>query len=126
VFAGHDYQALIVFDGAGNRFSAGEPTHVGDIELVFSPAGVMADSIIEERAKQAAARGLDVLVVTSDATTQWTVVGGRVSRMSANGFYDELRQLAQESAPEAQVARKFTLGDRLDPKKLQQLRERFG
>jgi predicted RNA-binding protein with PIN domain len=127
LFAGHEYQALIVFDGAGNRYSVGQSTTVGRVEVVFSPAGVSADSVIEERAKQAAAKGSEVLVVTSDATTQWTVFGKSISRMSAAGFYDELRMLQAESSQSAlEVSPKYTLGDRLDPEVLQELRRRFG
>ena len=126
VFAGHEYDAVVVFDGAGNIYSDGRPTRVGGVEVVFSSAGVTADSVIEERAKQAQSKGIEVLVVTSDAATQWTVYGRSVNRMSAAGFYEELRSIAAASASEAAIAHKYTLGDRLPPDVLKRLRERFG
>ncbi|MCL2339489.1 MAG: NYN domain-containing protein, partial [Actinomycetia bacterium] len=75
LFAGHDYQAVVVFDGAGNVLSAGESQQVGQVEVIFSPAGTAADTVIEMRVKQAVGAGQKALVVTSDAATQWTVLG---------------------------------------------------
>jgi len=127
VFAGSDYKAVVVFDGGGNQFSDGHPTRVGGVEVIFSPAGVMADYVIEERAKQAANKGWEVLVVTSDATTQWTVFSGKVTRMSAAGFYRELKMIhATDHQPGQAVSPKNTLGERLSPEVLKELRERFG
>ena len=127
VFAGHDYHALVVFDGAGNRYSEGRPTMIGEVEIIFSATGVTADSVIEERAKQAAAQGLEVLVVTSDATTQWTILGGKVNRMSARGFITELAALKADAAsPEKQISAKNTLGERIPKAVLEELRNRFG
>ncbi|MCL2136448.1 MAG: NYN domain-containing protein [Coriobacteriia bacterium] len=127
VFAGHEYHALVVFDGGGNRFSDGQPSNIGGVEVVFSPAGVTADTVIEERAKQAAAKRVEVLVVTSDATTQWTVLDSQVRRMSAKGFYEELKALESEMEPyNKQSPGKNTLGERLPPEVLKELKDRFG
>ena len=125
LFAGNEYQAVVVFDGAGNRYSDGQPTLVGRVEVIFSAGGVLADHVIEQRVKHAVSAGREVLVVTSDATTQWTVMGNYVSRMSAAGFYDELRSLAAERRSELPVAAKNTLGERLPPEVLEKLRELF-
>jgi predicted RNA-binding protein with PIN domain len=126
-FAGHDYDVLIVFDGAGNRFSDGQTTRIGGIEVLFSPTGVSADTVIEERAKRAAARGLETLVVTSDAATQWTVIGNRVTRMSAAGFCQEIKAIRTDNEPDGlPVSQKNTLGERLSPDILKELRERYG
>ena len=38
-YAGRDWRAVIVFDGAKNRFSTGEAETVGGVRIVFSPAG---------------------------------------------------------------------------------------
>jgi predicted RNA-binding protein with PIN domain len=126
LFAGHDYQAVVVFDGAGNRHSDGQPTLVGGVEVIFSAAGALADSVIEQRVKQAVAAGSEVLVVTSDATTQWTVLGNHVSRMSAAGFYAELHSIGAEERAALRVAPKNTLGERLPPDVLARLRELYG
>lgn len=37
-YAGGDYKAVIVFDGAKNAFSNGEAETVGGVRIVFSPA----------------------------------------------------------------------------------------
>jgi predicted RNA-binding protein with PIN domain len=116
-FAGRAYEATVVFDGGGNPLSTGEPRVVAGIRVIFSPAGVSADSVIEERAHAAVGRGREVLVVTSDAATQWTVLRGKVTRMSAAGFADEMRSVQQELAEAAaQQVNKRTLAQRLDPR----------
>ncbi|MDR1183890.1 MAG: NYN domain-containing protein [Coriobacteriales bacterium] len=115
-FAGREYEATVVFDGGGNPQSSGEPREVAGIHVIFSAAGTSADSVIEGLAREAVERGREVLVVTSDAATQWTVLRGKVTRMSAAGFMDEMRGIHREvvEAADAQ-ATKRTLADRLDP-----------
>jgi predicted RNA-binding protein with PIN domain len=126
-FAGKDYQAVVVFDAAGNRFSEGKAQSVAGVEVVFSPVDVSADSVIEERVKQTVAAGREAFVVTSDAATQWTVLGNRVTRISARAFYLEVEALSSETRDELDAVNpKYTLGDRLDPEVLRQLKERFG
>ena len=126
-YAGSEYRSLIVFDGAGNPYSDGQAVSFGSVEVMFSRAGVSADSVIEQRARQASERGLEVLVVTSDASTQWTVMGKNITRMSANGFYSELKSLrAEANAPGSHVAYKNTLGERIPQEVLEELRRRFG
>jgi len=127
--AGREFKATVVFDGAGNPGSVGERQSFGPIEYLFSPHGVSADSVIEELANKAAHEGHEVVVVTSDATLQWTVLGHRVVRMSAANFSDEVRDLRESLEPDTlpstlDTSRKFTLGQRLDPEVLRQL-ERF-
>lgn len=127
-FAGRDSEAYIVYDGGGNAYSEGVPETVGRVKIIFSPAGSSADKVIERLAHEGRTRGMEVLVVTSDATVQDTVFGGGVDRMSANGFSREMEMLEedvrQDEAPA--VARKTTLGDRVDAEtlaKLQALRD---
>jgi len=115
-FAGQDWQATLVFDGGGNPQSRGAVQQVAGLDLVFSAAGTQADTVIEELARKAAEAGSEVLVVTSDAALQWTVMGGKVSRMSAEGFCAEMAQISREVAQSVAQARlsKTTLGERLD------------
>ena len=114
-FAQGSYHATVVFDGAGNPFSAGEVKSVAGVDVIFSPAGVTADSVIEGLARTATVQGAEVVVVTSDASTQWTVLKGRVTRMSAAGFCDEMRDLSEELNSCAELAQpKNTLAARLD------------
>ncbi|MCL1847610.1 MAG: NYN domain-containing protein [Coriobacteriia bacterium] len=114
-FAGREFETTLVFDGAGNPGSTGEPLSVAGIDVIFSSAGVSADSVIEELAVKAVALGREVLVVTSDASLQWTVLRGKVTRMSAVGFCEEMQGVRREVEEAAErEASKRTLGERLD------------
>lgn len=128
-FAGTDYDAFIVFDGAKNEFSQGEAESVGGAKIVFSPAGQSADKVIEKLAHDARERHIETLVVTSDATIQDTVFGGGIDRMSANDFGWEIENLHIEFEHDSKphVARKNTVAERLDPSvraKLEALRDK--
>lgn len=130
-FAGSEYQSVtVVFDGADNTESAGKVQRVGQVKVVFSPYGSTADKVIEKLAHDARERNFEVLVVTSDATIQDTVFGGMVTRMSANGFSNEIDDLHDEARREGQgrTKRKATVADRLDGDvvdKLKALRDRL-
>ncbi|MDR1015623.1 MAG: NYN domain-containing protein [Coriobacteriales bacterium] len=114
-FAGREYEATVVFDGGGNPHSTGEARKVAGIQVVFSSAGVSADSVIEELARAAAGQGREVLVVTSDAATQWTVLGRKVTRMSAAGFAEEMQGIRRDiEEAVCEQAGKRTLAGRLD------------
>ncbi len=108
--------ATVVFDGGGNPASDGAEHEVAGVTVVFSPFGVTADSVIEQRAARHRADGDSVTVVTSDAQTQWAVLGARVVRLSAAGF---ARDLAVEHAERAEAnpvgRRRTTLAERVDP-----------
>ncbi|MCL2808119.1 MAG: NYN domain-containing protein [Coriobacteriia bacterium] len=126
-FAGREYKATVIFDGAGNPGSRGEEQVFGSVKYLFSPAGTSADTIIEKLANNAANKGLEVLVVSSDATIQSTVFSHRVTRMSASGFCNEIESLRgcldELAAPtNIAVARKNTLAERLDPKVAEKLK----
>ncbi|MCL1890641.1 MAG: NYN domain-containing protein [Coriobacteriia bacterium] len=124
VFAHRGYDAVVVFDGAGNETSTGERNDIAGISVIFSAANTTADSTIEGLAREAAAQGRNVLVITSDAATQWTVLGTRVTRMSALGFADEIRAIKKATVKEVDmVATKNTLGERLDEKTREKLHQ---
>lgn len=130
-FAGSEYAAVtVVFDAAENAESAGKTTRIGRVKVVFSPYGSTADKVIEKLAHDARERGFEVLVITSDATIQDTVFGGMVTRMSANGFSNEVDDLHDEAKADTQMRtkRKATVADRLDGDtvdKLKALRDRL-
>lgn len=108
--------ATIVFDGGGNVRSDGETVHVAGIKVIFSKAGQTADSTIEILARQARERGDEVIVITSDAQTQWTVMGESVTRVSSAGFAREMDHINaswREKNPELKT--KNTLGERVSP-----------
>lgn len=115
-FAQGEYEATVVFDGGGNPMSTGEPHEMLGVTVVFSPYGVEADAIIEARARRARGLGRAVLVVTSDAQTQWAVMGGTVTRRSSDEFAGDLRGTEaewREHAPTGSAARR--LEDAIDP-----------
>lgn len=123
-YAGHDAQAIIVFDGKGNQYSRGEAESVGGVKVIFSPAGQIADRVIEKLAHDARERNVETMVVTSDSTIQDTVFGDGVDRMSAEGFcreisayYDSIR-----SDEKPKVSRKNTIADRISPDVLERLK----
>lgn len=123
-FAGHDWRAIIVFDGARNEYSHGETEKVGGVQIMFSPAGQSADKVIEKLAHDARERMIEALVVTSDATIQDTVFGGGVDRMSAEGFSHELGAYDYEARLDEtpKVAYKNTIAGRIDAGTLAKLK----
>ena len=123
-FAGRDWRAIIVFDGAKNEFSTGEVQVVGGVRIMFSPSGQSADKVIEKLAHDARERNVETLVVTSDATIQDTVFGGGVDRMSANGFSYEVGEYYDQARLDEtpKVAQKRTLGERIPADTLEKLK----
>ncbi|MDP2232849.1 MAG: NYN domain-containing protein [Actinomycetota bacterium] len=95
-FAQGEYRAYVVFDGGSNPASDGAPHHISGVVVMFSPFGTEADSVIEALAARCRENGSETVVVTSDQTTQWTVFGGSVSRMSSVQFASALEAGAQE------------------------------
>lgn len=123
-FAGRKMDAVIAYD-AGARVGVASRTETyGRVKVMFSSRGQSADNLIEKLAYDAKKRGIETLVVTSDATIQDTVFGGGVDRMSAEGFCLELESDATErkadSAPE--VSHKRTVADRIPADVLEKLR----
>lgn len=123
-YAGRDWSAIIVFDGARNEFSTGKAETVGGVRIMFSPAGQSADKVIEKLAHDARERHVETLVVTSDATIQDTVFGFGIDRMSADGFSRELGMHDEDARLDdtPKVARKNTVAERIPAETLAKLR----
>ena len=114
-FAHHEFKVTIVFDGHNNPHSDGLSHNVAGVTVIFSRHGVDADSVIEGLSRAAREAGEDVLVVTSDAQMQWTVLGGGVARMSADEFAGEIRAEDAEWREHAPAgSSKGRLEDRID------------
>ena len=110
------HRAVVVFDGAGNPASDGTPHHVPGAAVIFSAYGTDADSVIENIVHRHRERGDEVVVVTSDAQTQWTVLGPGVSRMSAHEFVSSLERESdawERDNPFGSM--RGTLDSRIDP-----------
>ena len=74
------FRATVVFDGHNNPGSDGRPHTIAGVTVIFSRYGCDADSVIESLSRTAREAGDDVVVVTSDAQTQWTVLGWQCRR----------------------------------------------
>ena len=90
--AAEGQDVTVVFDGAGNPFSDGGPCSVGGVTVIYSPAGTDADSVIESLAAAAREAGEETEIVTSDAATRWTSLGGTVIVTRASTFATELAE----------------------------------
>ena len=97
-YAAGRYEALIVFDAHGNPGSDGAPHDVAGLTVVFSPAGVEADSVIEQCALELSGSGRRVVVATSDSATRHAVSRPGVSVQSAGAFASTLTSAAEEEA----------------------------
>jgi len=114
-FADREHRATVVFDAHLNPESLGLSHEVAGVTVVFSRYGTDADSVIESLARAARERGDETVVVTSDAQTQWTVLGGSVARMSSAEFARELRQGETEWREHAPAgSSKSRIEDRID------------
>ncbi len=115
-FAQGRYEAVIVFDGAGNVSDARPNLPQAGVRIEFSPTGVSADTVMQRLCTEARAAGRACSVVTSDGTIQATVMGKGVTRISARMLVDEIRQIDADVAEAEEAPQvKMTLGSRLSP-----------
>jgi hypothetical protein len=115
-WAAEDLDAYVVFDGAANPLPDGTSTEVAGVRVMFSGHGVDADSVIEGIVAQRRRAGDEVLVVTSDAQTQWTTMGAGVVRMSAAEFGEEIVGAEREWNERARIPDATRrVEDRIDP-----------
>lgn len=115
-YAGPEWDATVVFDGGNNPRSDGRPHSTHGVCVVFSRYGLDADSVVEQLARGARERGVAVEVVTSDAQTQWAVLGGSVTRRSSPEFASELRSAEQDWREHASSGgSSCRIEDRVDP-----------
>jgi predicted RNA-binding protein with PIN domain len=126
-YAQNRYEAYVVFDGAGNPNSSGEPAKIAGVNVIFSEYGKDADSVLERLAFEGRQTGKRVVVVSSDSSIQNVVLSNEIVRMSSLGFASELETIGDESKDEQTRTSKMTLEQRLDKetaKKLQALLKR--
>ncbi|MDF1541774.1 MAG: NYN domain-containing protein [Anaerosomatales bacterium] len=114
-YAHGEHAALVVFDGAKNPHSDGAPHVIAGVEVIFSPYLTDADSVIEQAASIRRSAGHEVTVVTSDAQTQWAVMGAGVTRMSSAELIAEIAgERAEHSDYTPSGNRRSTISERVD------------
>lgn len=108
--------AVIVFDGAANPNSDGSLHDVAGVSVVFSPYGLEADSVIEQIVAQRAAQGHEVILVTSDAQTQWVALGHGALRVSSAEFGSRIGDMIVESGEHNPTgSSRHAVDERIDP-----------
>lgn len=122
-FAQGRYEAVIVFDGAGNVSDARPNLPRAGVRIQFSPTGVSADTVVQQLCVEAREEGRACSVVTSDGTIQATVMGKGVTRISSRMLVDEIQQIDRDVAEAEEAPQiKMTLGSRLSPESLAKLK----
>ncbi|MFA5843772.1 MAG: NYN domain-containing protein [Coriobacteriia bacterium] len=114
-FAAGAFRATVVFDGAGRSAPDEGVHHVAGVAVVFSRGGADADTVIESLARRARERGEGAVVVTSDAQTQWAVMSGSTTRMSAAEFVRESRENAVRVSHSRSGGIRGPVEERVDP-----------
>ncbi len=122
-FAQGRYEAVIVFDGAGNVSDTRPNLPRAGVDIRFSPTGISADTVVQQLCTEARAEGRACSVVTSDGTIQAVVMGKGVTRISSRMLVDEVKQIDRDVAEAEEAPQiKMTLGSRLSPDALAKLK----
>ena len=108
----------VVFDGFGNPDPERPPRRTAGIDVVFSPSGVEADTVIEQLAREGRLSGYEVTVITSDAGVQSTVFAEGVTRLSSRMFTNEAESMNERIdqmryVPNTGAPARTTVQDRL-------------
>lgn len=119
-FAQGSYEATVVFDGFGNPDPERPPLRTAGVNVVFSPSGVEADTVIERMVAEERSAGSEVTVITSDAGVQSTVFGENVTRLSSRMFDNETHAMNEHIdemriAPHTGGPIRATVADRVPP-----------
>ena len=111
------YEAVVVFDAAGNLSDHRPSFSPGGVRMVFSRTGESADTVIERYATRARNQGREVLLVTSDNAIRATVGGIPVTCISSRLLAHDMAVTNSEVrvAQEERSHMRMTLEDRLDP-----------
>lgn len=111
------YEAVIVFDAAGNVSPERPDLSRAGVRLVFSPTGESADAVIERLVTEQRQLPRAVTVVTSDQTIRATVGGVPVTRVSSDVLVSDMGELAveYERANAERQRPHMRVEDRIDP-----------
>ncbi len=108
----------IVFDGRGRQIpeSVAHNRSVGNLEIMYSPAQLTADSVIERMVYETP-RKMDVIVVTNDRGVRDLCRGMGSLVMDAENFLRSIRESSRDTSETLQRTRQPSpnhLQDRLD------------
>ena len=127
-FAQGTYEAVVVFDGAGNLSSERPDFSQAGVRVIFSRSGESADTVIARLAVRARPAEREVLLVSSDNTVRATVGGVPITTVSSRYLHAEFEEVDRDVVHAEGDAPPFhmTLGDRLSPADRAKLAEIFG
>ncbi|MBR3157555.1 MAG: NYN domain-containing protein [Atopobiaceae bacterium] len=122
------YDAVVVFDAAGNLSDDRPAFSPGGVRMVFSRTGESADTVIERHVVRARERGRDVLLVTSDNAIRATVGGIPVTTVSSQLLAQDMQVTNEEVAIEHddRAHMRMTVEDRLSPEAREKLWKLIG
>lgn len=126
-FAQGTYEAVVVFDGAGN-LNPEHPSYMeAGVRVMFSATGESADSVIERLVTDARTHGRNVTLITEDNTIKATV-GTVVTKLSSTLLVHEVERVDEEvaRANEDRTHQRMTLEDRLSPEEREKLWKLLG
>lgn len=127
-YAQRTYEAVVVYDAAGNLSDERPNYSRAGVRVIFSKMGESADSVIERLVTKARLQNRDVLLVTSDNTIRFTVGGVPVTTISSQLLAADIAVVEKEAhvARDERTHMRMTLEDRLDPASRQKLWKLLG
>jgi predicted RNA-binding protein with PIN domain len=131
-YAQNSYEAVIVYDGAGNLSAERPGLSEAGVRIVFSQNGESADSVLERMCAHARQYGRAVTLVTSDNEIRSTAGIGTdarsVVKMSSRFLVQEIEHINDDAEHilEQQAHTKMTVEDRLSPESRAKLNTLLG
>lgn len=127
-YAQGTYDAVIVYDGAGNLSDERPNFSQAGVRVIFSQTGESADTVIERLVTRARHENRDVLLVTSDNTIRFTVGGVPVTSISSQLLAIDMDVVDQDvaTAREERSHGRMTIEDRLSPEQREKLWKMMG
>ena len=122
------YDAVIVFDAAGNINPRRDVLNQAGVRIMFSATGESADTVIEKLVTEARRNNREVLLVTSDNTIRATVGGIPITTVSSNLLAQDMERVVEDvrMAREERTHTRMTLFDHLSEEDQAKLRGILG
>ena len=111
------YRATVVFDAGANRLADGSPHHVAGVAVIFTKYGSDADETIEALAARDGERGRGCVVATSDAQTQFVVMGSGARRLASRELVAGISETSlEQSTHTSSGSTRSRIEERIDPR----------